>query len=69
MFCKATFRKSISAHQAVSQKRLVLTSRVGESTSLIKFNEGERLVRSYQGARDPSLQEFAFSVKKMLKEC
>ena len=45
MFCKATFRKSISAHQAVSQKRLVLTSRVGESTSLIKFNEGEGLVR------------------------
>ena len=68
MLRQTTFRKLLSAHQAVSRKRLVLTSRVGESTSPIKFNEGERLVRSYQGARDPSLQEFAFSVKKLLEE-
>lgn len=68
MLRQTTFRRSISAHQVVSRKRLVLTSRVGESTSLIKFNEGERLVRSYQGARDPSLQDFAFSVKKLLEE-
>ncbi len=54
MLRQTTFRRSISAHldravvahQVVSRKRLVLTSRVGESTSLIKFNEGEGLVRS-----------------------
>ena len=68
MFCKATFRKSISAHQAVSQKRLVLTSRVGESASPTTIFVSKRLARSYMGARDPSLQEFAFSVKKLLED-
>ena len=68
MFSKATFRKSVSAHQAVSQKRLVLTSRVGESASSITITVSKRLARSCSGARDPSLQEFAFSVKKMLEE-
>ena len=68
MFSKATFRKSVSAHQAVSQKRLVLTSRVGESASPTTVSAGKRLARSCSGARDPSLQEFAFSVKKMLEE-
>ena len=68
MFCKATFRKSISAHQAVSQKRLVLTSRVSESSSPITISASKRLVRSCFGARDPNLQEFACSVKKMLEE-
>ena len=68
MFSKANFRKSVSAHQAVSQKRLVLTSRVGESASPITITVSNRLARSCSGARDPSLQEFAFSVKKMLEE-
>ena len=56
MLRKATFGKSLSAHQAVSRKRLVLTSRVGESTSPVKFNGCERKARAVlSGRKRPEL--------------